>query len=121
MPEVTDTNPNIFPEGRVRLIVSKVPLKKKTEKGHAFYEWEFEGMVDDQLKNLKVFYWPSEMRDLLLAVGGKEDPAKKGVISWEKDQVVQKRISATVYHVPQRKDPSRMDVKIKEIVEEPPF
>jgi hypothetical protein len=121
MPEVTDTNPNIFPEGPVKLTVSKVPLKKKTEKGNVFYEWDFEGMVEDQIKTLKVFYWPSEMKDLLLAVGGKEDPVKKGQITWEKEEVSGRKISATVYHIPQRKDPTRKDVKLKDIVEEPPF
>lgn len=121
MPEVTDTNPDLYPEGRTTLMVEKIPLKKKTEKGNAYYEWQFEGMVNEQPKALKIFYWPSEMRELLLAVGGKEDPTKKGVITWEKEEVVRRRISATVYHVAQKKDASRKDVKLKEIVEEPPF
>lgn len=121
MPEVTDTNPDIYPEGRATLTVNKIPLKKKTEKGNVYYEWEFEGSVDDQPKTFKAFYWPSEMRELLVALGGKEDPEKKGVISWEKEEVLKKRILATVYHLAQKKDPSRKDVKLKEIIESPPF
>ena len=121
MPEVTDTNPDIYPQGVTKLKVSKTPLKKKTANGYTFYEFEFEGMVNEEIRPLKLFYWPSEIRDLLLALGGKEDPEKKGVISWEKEEVVGKSIKATVYHVPQRKDPSRLDVKLKEITEELPF
>lgn len=121
MPETTDTNPNIFPEGKRRFTVAGVPKKKKTDKGHTYYEWQFECNMDGELRDLKLFFWPSEMKELLLAVGGKEDPEKKGHITWEKEEVNGKSIEATIVHIPQKKDPTKMDAKMKEIAEGLPF
>lgn len=121
MPEVTDTNKDIYPEGPTKLVINSVPLKKKTQNDKFYYEFEFEGIVNEQPRTLKIFYWPSEMRELLLAIGGKEDPLAKGKITWEKEDVKGKAITATVYHAPQRKDPTRVDVKLKEIQETVPF
>ena len=121
MPETTDTSPNVFPEGRYKLTIKKVPLKKKTEKGNTFYEFDFEGVVDGETKGFKGFFWPSESRELLLAIGGKPDSADPKKITWEREEAQGKAIEATVYHVPQRKDPSRVDVKLKEITEAVPF
>ena len=119
MPEVTDTNPDIYPEGRTTLKAVKPAVKKLTNAGKPFYIFEFEGMVDGDIKTHKEVRMPWMCADILRAFGFPE--TKPGVFTWEKNDVDGKAIDCVIVHEPDFKDKTKIRARITEPTEGIPF
>lgn len=120
MPEITDTNPDIFPEGEYEFVATKVPIKKLGQNsGKPYYQFYFETMVEDSLRDYTEMRMPWQCADLLRAFGFKE--TKPGVFEWEKTEVPGKRIKAKIVHEADRKDATKKRPRLTEIVESIPF
>lgn len=121
--EQTDTNDNYpdkdIPDGSYDFKV--LGVKKKyggQNKDKPFYIWslEYEGVKGEQV------LMPSTMGGLLSALGCQE--SKPGVYEWDTELMVNQIFSATVTHVKDKKDPSKIRQQMtdfKKVQEEAPF
>jgi hypothetical protein len=121
--ESTDTNSQFnddIPNGTYDFKVKKVV--RKEIKGKRAYEWT---LNYDEGQG-KVLTWPNQVGPLLLLLGAKEDPEKKGHYLWETDLMTGKTFKATISHDPDKKNPSKIyqnmnDFKKSEAPEGTPF
>jgi hypothetical protein len=121
--EITDTNSQFgdeIPNGTYDFKVEKVVRKEIS--GKKAYEWT---LNYDEGQG-KVLTWPSQVGPLLLLLGAKEDPEKKGHYLWETDLMTGKTFKATISHDPDKKNPSKIyqnmkDFKKSEVTEDIPF
>lgn|SRR3990167_8028423 len=118
--ERVDTNPDIFPIGPQVLVCNKVLKKLSQNSNKPYYLFDFDGMVDGELKNHKEMRFPSQCGDLILALGGKPGE-KKGEYIWDREKVVGNKIKVTMIHEPDFKDKTKTRARITEPVQELPF
>lgn len=120
MPERTDTNFQITPEGVYDMTSTKPCVKKLTKTDKPYYTFEFSYVSDGVLDTHKEIVFPSQAGLLLKAFGCKE--VKPGVFEWEKDEIVNRRIRATIKHLDDKKDPTKKRASIvaaEPLAEEP--
>lgn len=109
--ESTDTtsqyNDNI-PDGTYDFEV--VQVVRKEIKGKKAYEWT----LDHDGEKGKVLTWPSQVGPLLVLLGAKEDPEKKGHLLWETELMAGKTFQATITHDPDKKNPIKIYQNMKD-------
>jgi hypothetical protein len=118
MRERTEVARKIFPEGTYTFTVLSCE-KFRTVKS-TYRKWKFQTTVDGELSQLWVNIFPWESKELLLALGGAEEEDKS--ITWDDEEVIGKKITATVYHAPDKNDTTKVWPRIKDIKsDEVPF
>ena len=90
--------------GTYILTVIGKPEKIKTAKSH-YRIWKFGLLYQDRPKTIKIFLFPWESEDLLLAVGGKKDG--KDVV-WDPEEVDKIKIKAEIVYKPDLNGKERM-------------
>jgi hypothetical protein len=121
--ETTDTNSQFhddIPDGKYDFTIVKV--ERKEIKGNKAYEWVLQYSDGEG----KVLTWPNQVGPLLVILGAKEDPAKKGHYLWETETMVGKTFRATITHDVDKKNPSKVyqnmkDFKASDKAEVTPF
>ena len=58
--------------------------------------------------------WPNQVGPLLVILGAKEDPAKKGHYLWETDLMAGKTFKATISHDKDKKDATKVYQNMKD-------
>lgn len=97
MRETTDIRGYLLtPEGEYFLTVSRPPQKNTSSSGISYYRWWFKTKLKGISFNVAINLFPSECRELLLALGGEEK--EPGKIEWDNEAVVNKTIKAEIYH-----------------------
>jgi hypothetical protein len=105
MPETTDTNFQMTAAGVHDMTAIKPCIKKLTKNDKPYYTFEFSYVLDGRVETHKEIIFPSQAGLLLKAFKCKE--VKPGVFEWEKDEILNRRIRATVAHQDDKKDPTR--------------
>ena len=105
MPETTDTNFQITPEGIYAMTATKPCVKRLTKTDKPYYTFELSYVSDGKVDTHKEILFPSQAGLLLKAFGCKE--VKPGVFEWEKDEIMNRRIKATIKHIDDKKDSTK--------------
>lgn len=122
MPETTDTNFQITPEGTYVMTATKPCIKKLSKNDKPYYTFEFSYVSEGKVETHKEILFPSQAGLLLKAFGCKE--VKTGVFEWEKDEVINRKIKAEIKHLDDKKDPTKKRASIvsaEQVAEEIPF
>ena len=100
MLETTDTSSSfdLIPEGRYKLKVLGKPAKYKTNKS-TYRKWIFIASKDG-IKGTKitVILFPWESHDILLAIGGTQNPDNPKKVDWDDDEVDGRQFEADLSH-----------------------
>ena len=110
--EITDTNSQFnddIPDGTYDFEILQVV--RKEIKGKKAYEWTLEYNGDAQGK---VLTWPNTVGPLLVILGAKPDPEKKGHYLWETDLMTGKTFKATITHDADKKNPAKVYQNMKD-------
>ncbi len=109
--EITDTTSQFndhIEDGPHSFKVVKVVRKEIS--GKKAYEWTLAHEDGEG----KVLTWPSQVGPLLIILGAKEDPQKKGHYLWETDLMAGKTFKATITHDADKKNPSKVYQNMKD-------
>jgi len=96
----------LFPEGHYEFTVERKPEKFKTPSGKATYrKWQFGTILNGQKKTFTTALFPWDSKELLLALGGME--LENGQIEWDDEEVIGKKFTAEIVHLPDYKGVTR--------------
>ena len=110
MRETTDTRFKIAPAGTWAMTATKPCIKKLSVKNNAYYTFHFEFMNNGSFENHQEIIFPSQSAMILRALQCKETEA--GVFDWDKEEIVGRKITATIVHEADKKDSSKIRAKI---------
>ncbi len=117
MPETTDVSSpfTLTPEGTYKFTVESVPLKRPTKKGMGVYfEFNFFYITEEgDREKHKELLMPWQLGPFLEAFGYQQTTKDK--YTWEREEVVNKTIEATIIHEPDYKDKTKTRAKMVDI------
>lgn len=98
--QTTDTSGrNLVPEGNYESTIQKI--FRKEPKGFVIYEWSFEALVNEKPFYFKLGMFPSQMAELLRALGATETSPNK--FDWDDQDYIGITVSFNLCHVPDKK------------------
>lgn len=109
--QTTETGRTLTPEAHYAATVLRVE-KKNVQDKFTIYEWTFVSDLSGQPFEFTVGLFSSQMRDLLLALGGEEIAPNK--IDWDDELVIGKKVNFLIVHEADKKGKLRevlVDVK----------
>lgn len=93
------TGRNLVPEGHYEAIINKIV--RKEPKGFIIYEWDFEALVNDKAFYFKLGMFPSQMSELLRALGAIE--VSQGRFEWDDEDYVGVTVEFNLAHIADKK------------------
>lgn len=114
--EELGSNRELFPKGE-DYIFTYLGRSDKIRAGKSHYRfWKFSSIVNDTVKNLSVLYFPWEIEELGLALGGRIEMNEgvKPILVFDSEKAVEekKEIMADVFHIEIQ---GKMRAKLKNI------
>lgn len=112
--EITDTsNSNLPKEGHYPIATLEIVKKKKIKEIYTIYDFCFSTVMDGENYGFTISLFPSQMSELLSALGAKE--LGRGKYEWDMEGVIGTNLSFTVAHQEDKKGTVRAvlaDIKI---------
>lgn len=100
MKYTTDTSGrNLVPENNYEATIQTIV--RKEPKGFVIYEWAFEALVNEKSFYFKLGMFPSQMEELLKALGATESSPHK--FDWESDDYIGITLSFNLCHQADKK------------------
>ena len=102
MRESTDTSGGfeLLPEGKIfHFTVIGRPEKFRAANGGTYRKWIFSvKFPDGSTKKRKITIMPSDAKEMLLCLGGTQNPDNKNAIDWDDEEVDGKTFNGEVQH-----------------------
>lgn len=98
--QTTDTSGrNLTPEGHYEATIHKI--FRKEPKGFIIYEWSFEALVNEKPFYFTLGMFPSQMGELLRALGAKEVTPHK--FDWDDEEYIGVTVAFNLCHIADKK------------------
>ena len=111
--ERTNTSNNNLPkEGHYAIAMLETVKKKKIKEVYTIYDFGFSTVLDGENYGFVISFFPSQMSELLVALGAKE--IGKNDYEWDMEQVIGTNLAFTIVHQEDKKGNMRavmVDVK----------
>lgn len=100
--ETTDTSNSMLPkEGHYAIAMLETVKKKKIKEVYTIYDFGFSTVLDGENYGFVISFFPSQMNELLVALGAKE--VGKNKYEWDMEAVVGTNLSFIIAHQEDKK------------------